>query len=81
MPGGLQLIRSDIDENIYNVDRSDQVTLDHAKFVLMTDRTSVQTGVTCPRPGSYMVENFGASVRTEIPHEALLRSQFVRAGM
>ena len=49
--------------------------------VHMTDRTSVQTGVTCPHPGSYMVEIFGISVRTGIAHKVILTSQFVRTGI
>src|ERR1700728_4112684 len=49
--------------------------------VHMTDRSSVQTGVTCPHPGSYMVEIFGISVRTGIAHKVILTSQFVRTGI
>src|SRR5882762_1273599 len=47
----------------------------------MADRTSVQTGVTCPHLGSYMVEFFGTSVRTGIAHKVILTSQFVRTGI
>ena len=49
--------------------------------VHMTDRTSVQTGVTCPHPGSYMVEIFGTSVRNGIAHKVILTGQFVRTGI
>jgi hypothetical protein len=32
----------------------------------LTDQISVQTGVTCPRLGSYVIQNFGKSVRAEM---------------
>jgi hypothetical protein len=70
----MQLIH--INENFCNVDYHDRqirTSHGHTKFVLMTDRTSVQTGATSPPAGSYMVQNFGTSVRTEIPHEVHLR--------
>jgi hypothetical protein len=55
-----------IKENICGVDYRPNQSHDHEQFVRMTDRTLVQTGANCPRPGSYMVENFGPSVRNEI---------------
>src|ERR1700728_407156 len=48
--------------------------------VHMTNRSSVQTGVTCPHPGLYMVEIFGTSVRNGIAHKVILTGQFVRTG-